>query len=461
MSNLAYYFLANKWAVSGSDLTASSTTEELRRARIKVRIGHRRTNLPRDCNLVVYSQAVSKRNSELKEAGRRGIPAIPYPEMLGRLTKSYKTLAVAGAHGKSTTASLLALVLRNGGLNPTVIVGTKLKEFGGRGFHNGKSDYLVIEADEYGGAFLHYSPTLAIITNIDLEHLDFYRNLSGVKRAFWGFAKNVKPGGVLVLNRDDKNLRSLKIPDLKIVWYSLRDPEAKKIREHLFIPGEHNVANALAVYRAARLLGIPEKKILEVFEKYRGSWRRMEYKGELKIQNSKVKTELKIQNSKIKAYVYDDYAHHPTEIRATLQAFREKYPKSRIVCVFQPHQAKRLKALFREFQTAFDTADITLVLPLYRVAGRDKSGLGFDSAALVKAIQKKQPQKRIFYLANPKNLKKTIKALLLPAPHRLPPAVIVMMGAGNIADFTNSILSGENRLSRQRGGRAPLGSYGD
>ncbi len=435
MSNLAYWFKADKWAVSGSDLTASQITRDLQKARIKVKIGHKKANLPRGCDLVVYSQAISKTNPELKEARRRGVPAISYPEMLGRLTGSYKTLAVAGAHGKSTTSSLLALVLKNGGLDPTAIVGTKLKEFGGKGFRAGKSEYLVAEADEYGGAFLHYSPALAIITNIDREHLDFYRNLNGVKRAFSDFIKNIKPGGALILNRDDENLRSLKIPKIpaKVIWYSLRNPEAKKIRKSLFIPGEHNVSNALAVYKAARLLGIPEKKIFEVFKEYRGSWRRMEFRGTFHVPRSTLRIP-----------VYDDYAHHPTEIRATLQAFKDKYPTSKIICVFQPHQAERLKALFKDFQAAFDAADVALILPVYRVAGRERQATSYKlqatSEGLVKAIQKRQPQKLIFHLADPKNIEKALSVLLPPTTYHLPPTVIIMMGAGDIVDFTNRLI---------------------
>jgi UDP-N-acetylmuramate--alanine ligase len=191
--------------------------------------------------------------------------------------------------------------------------------------------------------------------------------------------------------------------------------------------------NALAVYKAARLLGIPETKIFEVFRKYRGSWRRMEYRGKYRV-------------SGVRCQVFDDYAHHPTEIKVTLRAFKEKYPKSKIVCVFQPHQAERLKALFKEFQTAFDAADVALILPVYQVAGRDKPNPKFDSQALVRVIQKKQPRKLIFYLSNPRNLKKALAALLIPIPslkpktYNLKPVIIVMMGAGNIVDYTDSLI---------------------
>lgn len=434
MSNLAYWFLNDKWTVSGSDLAPSQITRDLQKARVKVKIGHKKANLPRHCDLVIYSQAVGKKNPELKEAVRLGMPAASYPEILGAFSRKYRTLAVAGAHGKSTTSSLLTLALASAGLDPTAVVGTKLKEFGGKGFRAGKSDYLVLEADEYGGAFLHYSPALAIITNIDREHLDTYRDLAGVKQAFLNFIKRVENGGVLVLNRDDKNLYSLRNSirktarknGLRTVWYSLRDRTAQKVRKALYIPGKHNVSNALAVYKAGRLLGIPEKRILGVFKKYRGAWRRMEYRGKLSILNSQFSIP-----------VYDDYAHHPTEIKATLQAFKEKYSKSKIVCVFQPHQAERLKALFKYFQSAFEEADISLLLPVYRVAGRDKPDPRFDSQALVKAIQKKQPKKLIFYLSDPNNLKKAVLTLLRNAPG----ALIVMMGAGNISDYTKSLIN--------------------
>jgi UDP-N-acetylmuramate--alanine ligase len=317
-----------------------------------------------------------------------------------------------------------------------------------------------VEADEFGRAFLNYAPLVSIVTNIDREHLDTYRNISGVKNAFLKFLSNTRSGGALILNRDDKNLHSLqprisriaKRKKLKVVWHSLKDrSNAALVCKNIQIPGEHNVSNALAVLALANVLGIQKKISLSAIGSYRGSWRRMEYKGECRMSN-------------VECRVYDDYAHHPTEIKATLKALREKYPKSALVCVFQPHQRERLRLLFKEFRSAFDDAHITLILPLYRVAGREKTATGPDSEALVKAIQQATPGKMLFYLEKPENLKKALTVLIagidtsknakqcpfpgakfyplksLPAGRQVPSVIIVMMGAGDIFTHTPLLL---------------------
>jgi len=442
MSALARYFLALKWCVFGSDIVKSVVTQKLIEDGVKVKIGSKSSNLSsKPADLVIYSQAIKASNLELKKAKQIGIPTLSYPEAAGRLTEEYKTIAVAGAHGKSTTTALIGLMLIKAGFNPTVILGTNLKEFGGRNFRKGESDYLTLEADEWRAAFLHYSPTFTIVTNIDREHLDFYRNLGDIKKTFIKFISRTKKGGVLILNRDNKILRSLKSKiqqlshkrELKLAWYSLEQPVAKKIKKIIKVSGEHNVSNALAVYTLGRKLKIPEKVILSTILAYRGAWRRMEYRGKLRTPNSKFQVR-----------VYDDYAHHPTEIKATLCAFREKFPKSRIICVFQPHQARRLEILFKDFKDAFDKADILVLLPIYQVAGRDIINKHFTSIALSQAIRKKYPGKPVAYLQNPKNLKKlltkivqmiSINSNLYSLPH-----IVVMMGAGDIVKYTDSLI---------------------
>lgn len=443
MSALARYFKAQKWAVSGSDAAKSSITAGLTKDGINVKIGHKKGNLPANTDPVIVSQAIRADNPELKEARRRGLRVLTYPEAVGELTEQYRTVAVAGAHGKSTTTALTALILIKAGLDPTVIVGTNLREFGDRNFRKGhgsrgnKDGYLVLEADEFGNAFSHYSPAIAVITNIDREHLEIFKNLAGIKKAFVGFIENVSSGGALILNRDDKNLWSLrkmvsaiaKRKSLRVIWHSNRGTTAKKIRKVINVPGEHNIANAIGAYKAGRVLGIPHEKILAAIGSYQGAWRRMEYRGELKAGNTKG------------AAVYDDYAHHPTEIRATLRALKEKYQGKRVLCVFQPHLSERLHALFKEFVGAFDHADETLILPIYKVAGRHTSPGRYDSQALARAIQKKQPKKLLFYLENQGDIKKAVLALSNPrGPSPLSKKIIVLMGAGNIVDYTDKLL---------------------
>ncbi len=449
MSALARWFLAQKWAVSGSDITPSSLTRKLQREGVKVKIGHKKGHISPKIALVVYNQAIPASNPELREARRLGIPILTYPEVLGVLSRGYKTIAVSGAHGKSTTTALLSLVLIKAGLDPTVILGTLLKQFGEKNFRpatgEGKSEYLVIEADEWRASFLNYSPTYAIITNIDKEHLDFYKNYSNVKKAFLKFVSNIKPGGILVANKDSEKLfaareqikRVCKKRDVELVWYGLKQPAAKKIKKVLKIPGKHNVSNSLAVYTLARALGVKEKAILQALGQYRGAWRRMELRGYLSPTTYHLQPKNKIP-------VYDDYAHHPTEIRASLQGFREKFPGRQIICVFQPHQAHRTKNLFREFISAFDLADYLILLPIYQVAGRDRPHKGYTSADLAKVIARSKSYKlktknSVMYLPSPHRLKQIIQKILKTKNYKLK-TVVVMIGAGNIVNYTDLLL---------------------
>ncbi len=451
MSALARWFVARKWAVFGSDVAEGKITLGLKKQGLKVKIGHKKANLRPKTDLVIYSSAVTRDNPELKEARKRGISIFSFSEALGELTRHYETFAVAGAHGKSTTTSLLSLVLLKARWDPTVIVGTKLREFtppaDGSNFRMGKSNYLILEADEWKAAFLHYSPTYAIITNIDREHLDFYKNFPNIKKTFLKFIGNMRPRGVLVVNRDNKDLYALrpqirkiaKARQAKVIWYSIEQSSPSlvtKLKKNLSIPGTHNLSNALAVYTLARHLNINEKIIFSALKRYRGSWRRFEYRGKLKY---------KILNTKYYIPVYDDYAHHPTEIAATLQAFREKFPKSHLICVFQPHQAKRLKLLFKEFTHAFNDADTLVLLPVYKVAGRDRVSPRYDSRALAKKIE------GALYLSNPAKLPKMIRKIIIDhwklsseggsaSGGKIENYVVVMMGAGTIVEETDKLL---------------------
>jgi UDP-N-acetylmuramate--alanine ligase len=428
MSGLARYFHSKGWQVSGSDASASALTKALVKEGIRVTIGHHKAAVRPNMGLVVYNRAIPHDNPELLAAKNLRIITLPYARVLGGITDEYTTIAITGSHGKSTTTALAALTLIKGGLEPTVLIGTNLREFHGKNIRMGKSHYLVLEADDFGSAFLEYSPTYAIVTNIDKEHLDHYKNFANLKEAFLQFLARTQRGGALILNRDDENLQELKTRimtmaknrGLKIVWYSLRDPSIKTIKTMLRIPGEHNVSNAAAAHALGKVLKISEVKIQKALNAYRGAWRRMEYKGRFR-----------------GARVFDDYAHHPTEIKATLAAFRAQYPGRKIVCVFQPHQAKRLKLLFNEFAGAFNDADETILLPLYKVPGRDEKPGRFDSLGLAKAVWKRDPQQFFLYLTNSRHLKNAI--LELPGP--LSKKIIIMMGAGDIVNLTDSLVS--------------------
>lgn len=455
VSALARWFLAQNWAVLGSDAVQSGLTRELEKEGVEVKIGQKKGNLEAKggkIDLVVASQAVKGNHPEVLAALKLGVPILTYPQAVGLLTGTYKTLAVAGAHGKSTTTSLLGLILKKAGLDPTVIVGTKLKEFGGRNFRCGKSGYLVLEADEYGRAFLNYSPTLSIVTNVDKEHLDTYRNFAEIKKTFLKFLSQTENGGVLILNRDDKPLRSLKNQikiisapkNLRVIWYSSQSRAADQIKKIIKIPGRHNVSNALAALATAKVIGVNSRIALRAIGEYRGSWRRMEYRGKCQIAKGKWHDDKANKNYLPLAIrslpVYDDYAHHPTEIKAALQAFREKFPESKIICVFQPHQAKRLKLLFKDFIGALGEADALILLPIYKVAGRDRTDRKYAAQKLAAAIAQKYPAKPVFYLNNPKKIKQETNKILYSKSYILNPAVIVMMGAGDIVNYTDSLI---------------------
>lgn len=418
MSALAQWFLKEGWKVEGSDGAESITTQKLRKEGIKVKIGQKKGNLKGDYDLVVFGQAIRGENPEFQEAKEKEIEIKSYPEMIGELTRKYKTFSVSGAHGKSSSTAILAICLKKAGFDPTVIVGTLLSEFEGVGnFKSGKDGSFVLEADEFGKAFLNYSPFAAMITNIDREHLDTYKDLNDIKKTFLKFFKRVKKGGILVLNRDDKNLKSLaakikkitKTGEIKEVWYSLRSREAGKILKILKVKGRHNVSNATGVFKLLETLGIKEEKILEGIKKYRGCYRRFEFKGKYK-----------------GAEVFDDYAHHPTEIKATIEGALLTYKK--ITVVFQPHHQERLTSLFKEFTQAFKGVNNLGILETFKVAGREKKGKYKTAKELAEAI------KGTSYLEDEKEVKKFLEEKTESG------SAIIMMGAGNINLITDKLL---------------------
>ena len=379
-------------------------------------------NLPKDTDLVVYSPAVQKTNPELKEALKLGIKCRSYPEALGRLTKQYFTIAVAGTHGKSTTTAMLGLLLTKAGLDPTVIVGTKIKEFSDSNCRVGKSKYIVIEADEHFASFLNYWPKIIVLTTIEADHLDYYKNFRNYKSAFKKFVSHLPKDGFLVANRDDEEiLRLLRSEAQKntgrVCVYSLKQKDTKILKKILKVPGEHNVSNALAALAVARILKIPDKISFETLSGYKGAWRRFET---TKILYPKPYT------------LISDYGHHPTEIKATLKAAREKYSNKKIWLIYQPHQYQRTYYLFKDFVKVFREvpADKVIITDIYDVAGREDQKIKqkVNSEKLVKTIN----EKSVVYLAKAKildYLKKNLQG----------GEVLIIMGAGDIYLLTKSI----------------------
>ena len=417
VSALAQWYLSEGWHVTGSDAARSLITDDLIRRGAVVRIGpHKASFLRPNVSRVIYSAAIKKENPERQKAKALKIPQFSYAEALGELTKNHKTIAIAGAHGKSTTTALVGLMLLEAGFDPTIIVGTKLKEFGNSNFRKGKLGWLVLEADEFHGSFLHYAPFAAIVTNIDREHLEFYKTFGNIKKAFRTFISQVKMGGHLVLNREDKNLTSFKLKTrANVVYYDRKGARAAKVKSLLRIPGAHNHSNAMACDAMGKSLGIPVSIRDKIFSSFTGTWRRFEYRGMYR-----------------KAKVYDDYAHHPTEIKATLAGTREKFPKAKIWAIFQPHLAERLSLLFSDFATAFHEADQVIILETYKVLGRESvSPKNRDAKSLAKKLAFYQPAR---FMRNSKDVFRTIKKETTKGD------ILLFMGAGNIKNLSDKLI---------------------
>ncbi|MDP2664071.1 MAG: UDP-N-acetylmuramate--L-alanine ligase, partial [bacterium] len=415
VSALAQYYLAKGHKVSGSDLVSSEITDFLKRKRIKIHIGKAVDPRLQQADLVIYSPAVRSGSPELKAAKKKKIKCLSYPQALGELAKKHFTIAVSGTHGKSTTTSMLSLLLVKAKLDPTVIVGTKIKEFGNSNYKEGKSDYLVIEADEHFASFLNYWPKIIVLTSIEADHLDFYKNLRNVLKTFKKYIGHLGKDGVLVANKDDGNIKQvINNKKQKTFFYSLNQPEAKKLRKILKVPGEHNISNALAALTLARILKISDKVSFKALSEYRGSWRRFEERkaGGLTI--------------------ISDYGHHPTEIRVTLKAAREKYPKKKIWCVYQPHQHQRTYYLFKDFVKVFRQAptDKIIITDIYDVAGREEKEIKkkINSEKLARAVRKES----VTYLS--KN--KLSNFLKKEFPRE---GVLIIMGAGDIYKLVDSL----------------------
>jgi UDP-N-acetylmuramate--alanine ligase len=342
--------------VNGQDLNNSEIVKELVKEGADVKIGQLYENIPENTDLIVYTIAIESYDPDLFEKlkSQKNIPIRSYPEMLGLVSEGKYTIAISGTHGKTTTTGMIAQILRDAGKDPTVIIGSLL--VGDKSnFIAGKSEYFVAEACEYRRSFLNINPKILVITNIDSDHLDYYKDIEDIKSAFRELAMKVPADGFVVCNPDDENIADV-VKDIKAKIMNYADflnPVTK-----LKIPGIHNKSNAAAAFAVASILATPYTNTNNALGEFPGTWRRFEYKGEL-------------SNGTL---VYDDYAHHPAEIKATLQGFRELYPKSEgwvITVIFQPHLFSRTKLLLPDFATSFKDADMVLVLPIYYAREED------------------------------------------------------------------------------------------
>lgn len=402
VSAVARMMLAQGKSVSGSDLSESRITKELAEMGARIFAGNKAENIPENADLMIYTIAVSPNNPEYEEATRRNIPAVSYPEFLGIISENMFTIAVSGTHGKTTTTAMIADVLWNEGINPTVIVGSLLKNGSstqletrgpstpfniaqdkslrtGSNFIAGDfpshilgKEYdkgvLVVEACEYRRSFINLSPRVFIITNIDNDHLDYYKDMEDIISAFNEVARKVPDDGFVIGNTENSYVkRALRRVKAQIIDYSPYDVSGLNLR----LPGAHNRENAKAVLALVSVLRSDPAKAEEALENFSGTWRRFEYKGK-----TKGGTE-----------VYDDYAHHPTEVKATLGGAREKFPGKKIIVVFQPHLYSRTKLLFDDFVSDFKDADQIIFAPIY--AAREPFDASITSQMLSEKIGSK------------------------------------------------------------------------
>ncbi len=442
MSGIAEILLqATPLEISGCDLARSENTARLERLGAKIEIGHGPKHVE-GADLLVISSAVAESNAEVEAARAKGVPVIRRAEMLGEIMRLKQGIAVAGTHGKTTTTSLTGMVLTEAGFDPTIVVGGQVHILGTNA-RLGQGEYLVAEADEYDRSFLELTPVVAVITNVEADHLDTYRDLPEILDAFTAFANRVPFYGSVVLCVDDPGARSL-VPGIKrrVVTYGYEESSEASLRARevrleaggtsfevvdasqgslgvarLKLPGRHNVANALAAIAVGRELSIPFETIARALEGFTGVVRRFETKGE-----------------RSGVLVVDDYAHHPTEISATLQAARQVYPDRRLVALFQPHLFSRTRDFSEEFGRALAAADASVVMDVY--PSREKPIPGVTGALVADAARRASTRGAgaITYVSDKTEVVGCLERTLIPGD------LLVTLGAGDVVRFGEEYL---------------------
>jgi UDP-N-acetylmuramate--alanine ligase len=437
MSGIAeILLLATPLEISGCDLARSETTARLEKLGAKIAVGHDPAHVA-SADLVVISSAVGESNAEVEAARARGIPVIRRAEMLGEIMRLKQGIAVAGTHGKTTTTSLTGMVLTEAGFDPTIVVGGQVHILGTNA-RLGKGDWLVAEADEYDRSFLELTPVVAVITNVEADHLDTYRDLADILDAFATFANRVPFFGSVVACVDDAGVRSLlprvkkrvvtygESPEARISARSVRfeatstsfdvwDAEQGRLGTvRLRLPGKHNVLNALAAVAAGRELLIPFETIARALASFTGVVRRFELKGE-----------------RDGVLVVDDYAHHPTEIRATLSAARQAYPDRRLVALFQPHLFSRTRDFAADFGTALAAADVNIVMDVYPSRESPIPGV---TGELVAESTRRAGHARVMYTHDKKRVVDCLEQTLGAGD------LLLTLGAGDVVKFGEEYL---------------------
>ncbi len=409
MSALARYFLSEKKQVSGSDRSLTPITEALNSEGVQIFGEQSADNITKDIGLVVYTEAMSTDHPEMEAAQKMKLPMVNYFEALGLAMNPYYLIAVAGTHGKTTTTAMLADIFEASEKDPTVVVGS-LRAKTKSNYRAGRSKYAIVEACEYKRDFLHLKPDVLVITNLEHEHVDYYKDLADVQSAFRSLAEQVNEGGVVITDTANPNIAPiLNELEVKVINYQ----DLLDLSLPLKQPGLHNRLNAAAALSVAKYEKLSVEEAKEALGDFSGTWRRFEYKGTCN-----------------NAPVYDDYAHHPTEIRATVDAARELYPDKRLVMLFQPHTYTRTAALFDDFARALGLADEVLIMPIY--AAREENTTGVTSREL--AVKALEFNNNVRYVDSADAAEQDLRLIITDQD------VLVVMGAGTVTTVAKELV---------------------
>lgn len=442
MSGMAEILLHKGYKVTGSDQSESDTTERLEKLGATIYFGHAASNI-KGADVVVYTSAVkAEENEETREAIANQIPVIKRSEMLAELMRMKYGIGIAGTHGKTTTTTMTGHVIQDGHFDPTIIVGGRVHSFDKTNAVVGKGDIIIVEADEYDRTFLSLTPNIAVITNIEAEHLDIYSDLDDVKGAFTDFANKVPFYGAAIVCLDDPEVRSI-LPDIKrrVITYGYNPQamiRATKVSHEtntstftvvsdeqvygtikLMAPGDHNVKNALAAIAVGTELEVPFEQIKSGLERFRGVFRRFQ---------------IKLNSEEL--IVIDDYAHHPTEVQATIQAARDGWPDRRIIAVFQPHLYSRTEQMYKEFGLSFFNAEVLIVTEIYPSREKPIEGV---TGKLISDTAKNYGHKAVHYLDDKEQLADKLMKVIEDGD------IVITMGAGDIYKFNQKFVDTINK----------------
>lgn len=448
MRHLAAYSAECGARVTGSDLRSGPEMKDLVEQGINVRLRQDGSCLDRSVDLVVISQAISDDNRELMEARRLGLEVVRYPELLGLLMDVKTGVAVTGSHGKSTTAAAIAYMMRGGGLDPSFIIGAEVPQLGGCA-HRGKGKFLVAEACEYKRSFLYMYPKVGVITNIDMEHVDYYCDLEDIQEAFLDFVSQIDSDGFVVVNADDPNSRCIiEHSQAEVVTYGIgakkADYRAQRVwrakkhsnfnltckgknrgRFSIQLYGMHNISNTLAAIATCHRLGVEVEQMQELLSQFQGTSRRLQLLGE-----------------PWNVAILDDYAHHPREIRASIAATKQRFPNRRLFCVFQPHQHSRTRAMLSELADAFEGVWTTLVSDIYAARDTEEDRQAIGAIDLVRTMNDRGAI--AYYVPEFPDVEDILTGDVVPGD------VVLVMGAGDIWQVAHHITEGVELKGRRQ-----------